>query len=163
MSDNRLTITDHRTGAQYEVPIVDGNIRATDLRKIKVTPGEFGMMTYDPAYLNTAWCRSAITFIDGDKGILRYRGYPIEELAEKCTFLEVAWLLMHGEFPAKDELVCWEQRVMRHCMIHETSKHFLESFRYDAHPMTMLISTVAALSNVYPEAKNIHDPANRER
>jgi len=162
MSDNRLTITDHRTGAQYEVPITNGNIRAIDLRKIKVTPDEFGMMTYDPAYLNTAWCRSAITFIDGDKGILRYRGYPIEELAEKCTFLEVAWLLMHGELPAKDELDCWEQRVMRHCMIHETSKKFLENFRYDAHPMTMLISTVAALSNVYPEAKRIHDPVNRQ-
>jgi citrate synthase len=162
MSDNRLSLTDHRTGKVYEVPIFDGNIRAADLRQIKTAPDEFGMMSYDPAFVNTASCRSAITFIDGDKGILRYRGYPIEELAENCTFLEVAWLILNGELPGKDELDAWEQRIKRHMMLHETSKKFLEGFRYDAHPMTMLISTIAALSSVYPEARGVHDKANRE-
>ena len=161
MSENRLTITDERTGKQYQVPIQDGTIRANDLRQIKVSPDDFGLMTYDPAYLNTASCRSAITYIDGDKGILRYRGYPIEQLAETCTFLEVAYLLLNGELPNAEQLKAWETRVMRHSMLHETSKLFLEGFRYDSHPMTMLISTLAGLSTVYPDAKQIHDPAIR--
>jgi len=161
--DNRLTITDHRTGKQYEIPVEDGNIRAKALKQIKVTPEDFGMMTYDPAFLNTASCRSAITFIDGDKGILRYRGYPIEELAEHCSFLEVAYLLVNGELPAQDELNAWVTRVKRHTMLHETTKKFLEGFRYNAHPMGMLISTVAALSTVYPDSKHVHDPVIRSR
>ncbi|HAX42469.1 MAG TPA: citrate synthase [Bryobacteraceae bacterium] len=163
MDSNRLTITDHRTGKQYEIPVEDGNIRAKALKPIKVDPEEFGMMTYDPAFLNTASCRSAITYIDGDKGILRYRGYPIEELAENCTFLEVAQLLLNGDLPQQDELNAWVTRVKRHTMLHETTKKFLEGFRYNAHPMGMLISTVAALSTVYPDAKNVHDPVIRSR
>jgi len=163
MSENRLTITDERTGKQYQVPIQDGTIRANDLRQIKVSADDFGLMTYDPAYLNTASCRSSITYIDGDKGILRYRGYPIEQLAETCTFLEVAYLLLNGELPNAEQLSKWETRVTHHTMLHETSKKFLEGFRYDSHPMTMLISTLAALSTVYPDAKNIHDPAVRDR
>ena len=163
MDPNRLTITDHRTGKQYEIPIEDGNIRAKALKQIKVNPEDFGMMTYDPAFLNTASCRSAITFIDGDKGILRYRGYPIEELAEKCSFLEVAFLLLNGELPTQEELTAWVTRVKRHTMIHETTKKFLEGFRYDAHPMGMLVSTVAALSTVYPDARQVHDPVIRSR
>jgi citrate synthase len=163
MDSNRLTITDHRTGKQYEIPVEDGNIRAKALKPIKVDPEDFGMMTYDPAFLNTASCRSAITYIDGDKGILRYRGYPIEELAENCTFLEVAQLLLNGELPQQDELNAWVTRVKRHTMLHETTKKFLEGFRYNAHPMGMLISTVAALSTVYPDAKNVHDPVVRSR
>jgi citrate synthase len=162
MDQNRLTITDHRSGAQYEIPVTDGVIRATDLKQIKVSPDDFGMMTYDPAYLNTASCRSSITYIDGDKGILRYRGYPIEELAEKCTFLEVAYLLLNGELPTEAELAEWTALVKRHTMLHETTKKFLEGYRYDAHPMGMLISTLAALSTVYPESKKVHDPAVRK-
>ena len=162
MDNNRLTVTDHRTSKNYEIPIENDNIRAKDLRQIKVKPDDFGMMTYDPAFMNTASCRSAITFIDGDKGILRYRGYPIEELAEKCSFLEVAWLLLNNELPTQDELDNWVAKVKRHTMLHETSKKFLEGFRYDAHPMGMLISTVAALSTVYPEAKHIEDPETRQ-
>jgi citrate synthase len=158
----RLRITDDRTGREYEAPIVDGTIRATDLRKIRTGPEDFGVLSYDPAYLNTASCRSSITYIDGDAGILRYRGYPIEELAEKCGFLEVAWLLLKGELPTADELSVWHGTIKRHTMLHETSKKFLEGYRYDAHPMGMLISTVAALSTVYPEARNVHDPKNRE-
>ncbi len=163
MSENRLTITDERTGKQYQVSIQDGTIRANDLRQIKVSPDDFGLMTYDPAYLNTASCRSAITYIDGDKGILRYRGYPIEQLAGTCTFLEVAYLLLNGELPNAVQLKAWETRVLRHTMLHETSKKFLEGFRYDSHPMTMLISTLAGLSTVYPDAKNIHDPLIRQK
>ena len=163
MSENRLTITDERTGKQYQVQIQDGTIRANDLRQIKVSADDFGLMTYDPAYLNTASCRSSITYIDGDKGILRYRGYPIEQLAGTCTFLEVAYLLLNGELPNQEQLAAWETRVLRHTMLHETSKKFLENFRYDAHPMTMLISTLAAMSTVYPESKNIHDATNRQK
>ncbi|WP_321475413.1 citrate synthase [uncultured Paludibaculum sp.] len=162
MDQNRLSITDQRTGTQYEVPIVDGTIRATDLRKIKATPDDFGLMTYDPAFLNTSSCRSAITYIDGDRGILRYRGYPIEELAESCSFLEVAWLLLNGELPNTEELADWTALIKRHTMLHETTKKFLEGYRYDAHPMGMLISTLAALSTVYPEAKNVFDADNRK-
>ena len=132
-----------------------------DLRKIKTGPDDFGLMTYDPAFMNTASCRSAITFIDGDRGILRYRGYPIEALAEHCTFLEVAYLLLFGELPSQVELNHWTEEIKHHTMLHETTKKFMEGFRYSAHPMAMLVSTVAALSTVYPEAKNIHDPNNR--
>ncbi|MFN0168697.1 MAG: citrate synthase [Bryobacteraceae bacterium] len=162
MENEVLSIVDKRTGKTYEIPIHDGNIRAMDLRQIKKEPDEFGMMTYDPAFLNTASCQSKITFIDGDKGILRYRGYPIEELAEHCTFLEVAYLLLNGELPSQDQLAAWVEHVKHHTMLHETTKKFLEGFRHDAHPMGMLVSTVAALSTVYPEARNVHDPENRK-
>jgi len=156
-----VTITDNRTGKSYELPISDGTIKATDLRQIKVTDDDFGMMTYDPAFMNTAACRSAITFIDGDKGILRYRGYPIEQLAEKATFLEVAYLLCEGELPSKGQLSKWEEEIKFHTYVHTNITKFLEGFRYDAHPMGMLLGAVGALSTFYPDAKNIHDPANR--
>ncbi|MBZ5575194.1 MAG: citrate synthase [Acidobacteriia bacterium] len=156
-----LTIIDNRTDLRYEVPIHQGTVRTMDLRKIQAGPGDFGLMGYDPAFMNTASCQSAITFIDGDKGILRYRGYAIEHLAEKCSFLEVAYLLLFGELPTAAELNAWVDTVTHHTMIHETTKKFLEGFRYDAHPMGMFISTVAALSTVYPEARNVHDPALR--
>jgi citrate synthase len=156
-----VTITDNRTGKSYELPITDGTIKATDLRQIKVTDDDFGMMTYDPAFMNTAACRSAITFIDGDKGILRYRGYPIEQLAEKATFLEVAYLLCEGELPSKEQLSKWEEEIKFHTYVHTNITKFLEGFRYDAHPMGMLLGAVGALSTFYPDAKNIHDPANR--
>jgi len=162
MADDILSILDKRTGRTYELPIQDGTIRAMDLRQIKTDSEDFGIMSYDPAFLNTASCTSRITFIDGDKGILRYRGYPIEELAENCTFLEVAWLLLKGELPTQAELDHWIQRVKYHTMLHETTKKFLEGFRYDAHPMGMLVSTVAALSTVYPEARKVLDPEIRE-
>ncbi|HEX8726853.1 MAG TPA: citrate synthase [Gemmatimonadaceae bacterium] len=162
-----LQITDTRTGASYSVPIMadgvvgDTTVRAMDLRKIKTDPAEFGLMTYDPAFMNTASCKSAITFIDGDKGILRYRGYPIEQLAEKASFLEVAWLLRNGELPKKDEYAKWVRDITYHTYVHENIKSFLQGFRYDAHPMSMLCSTVAALSSFYPEAKHIDDPEQR--
>ncbi|MGH9457185.1 MAG: citrate synthase [Thermoanaerobaculia bacterium] len=163
MSRDILTITDNRTGKSYEVPITDGTIRATDLRKIKVTEDEFGMMTYDPAFMNTASCRSAITFIDGDKGILEYRGYPIEQLAERSTYLETAYLLLHGELPKEKQLADWTRAITHHTIIHENIKKFIDGFRYNAHPMGILISTVAALSTFYPEATNIGDPEVRHR
>jgi citrate synthase len=156
-----LTITDNRTGREYEVPISEGTIRAIDLRQIKVTDDEFGMMTYDPAYMNTASCRSAITYIDGDKGILEYRGYPIEQLAEQSTYLETAYLLLHGELPSKSELDDWTWNITHHTIIHENITRLMEAFRYDAHPMGIVISTVAALSTFYPEAKKIHDAETR--
>ena len=156
-----LTITDNRTGQNYTLPVENGTIRAMDLRKIKTGPEDFGLMTYDPAFMNTASCRSAITYIDGDRGILRYRGYPIEVLAEHCTFLEVAYLLLFGELPTAPQLKEWVSEITHHTMIHESTKKFMEGFRYDAHPMAMFVSTVAALSGVYPESRNIHDPANR--
>jgi citrate synthase len=161
MSEEALNIIDKRTGAAYEVPITDGTIRAMDLRKIKTGPDDFGLMTYDPAFMNTSSCRSAVTFIDGDKGILRYRGYPIEQLAEKCSFLEVAYLLLHGELPTQAQYNEWVDQVTHHTMLHETTKKFLEGFRWNAHPMGMLVSTVAALSTVYPEAKHVLDPEVR--
>ena len=161
MPKDSITITDNRTGKSYELPITEGTIKATDLRQIKVTDDEFGMMTYDPAFMNTAACRSAITFIDGDKGILRYRGYPIEQLAEKATFLEVAYLLCEGELPSKAQLSKWEEEIKFHTYVHTNITKFLEGFRYDAHPMGMLLGAVGALSTFYPDAKNIHDPANR--
>jgi len=161
MENEFLHIVDKRTQATYDVPFHKGAIRAMDLRKIKTGPEDFGVMTYDPAFMNTASCQSAITFIDGDKGILRYRGYPIEQLAEKCTFLEVAYLVLHGELPTAAELKTWVSNITHHTMLHETTKKFLEGFRYDAHPMGMFISTVAALSTVYPEARNVLDRETR--
>ena len=161
MPQDTLTITDNRTGQSYTLPVENGTIRALDLRKIKTGPEDFGLMTYDPAFTNTASCRSAITYIDGDRGILRYRGYPIEVLAEKCTYLEVAYLLLFGELPTASELKNWIYEITHHTMLHETTKKFMEGFRDNAHPMAMLVSTVAALSTVYPDAKNVHDPATR--
>jgi citrate synthase len=161
MAKQALTITDQRTDATREIPIHDGTIRAMDLRPFKAGPDDFGLMSYDPAFLNTASCRSAITFIDGDKGILRYRGYPIEQLAEKCSFLEVAYLLLFGELPTEPQLSAWVADIRYHTMLHETTKKFLEGFRYNEHPMGMLASTVAALSTVYPEARHVLDPATR--
>jgi citrate synthase len=161
MPHDTLTITDNRTGQTYSVPIENGTIRAMDLRRIKTGADDFGLMTYDPAFMNTASCRSAITFIDGDKGILRYRGYPIEVLAERCTFLEVAYLLLFGELPDAAQLKGWVYEITHHTMLHETTKKFMEGYRYNAHPMVMLVSTVAALSNVYPDSRNIFDPDSR--
>jgi citrate synthase len=161
MEKEALSILDQRTQATYEIPIHQGTIRAMDLRQIKTGPDDFGLMTYDPAFMNTASCRSSITFIDGDKGILRYRGYPIEQLAEKCTFLEVAYLVLFGELPSEPQLKTWVNEITHHTMIHETTKKFLEGFRYDAHPMGMLASTVAALSTVYSDARNVLDPEVR--
>src|SRR5271157_1067567 len=161
MASNTLTITDNRTATNYSLPIENGTIKAMDLRKIKTGPEDFGLMTYDPAFMNTASCRSAITFIDGDKGILRYRGYPIEVLAEHCTFLEVAYLLLFGDLPNPSDLKNWVNEITHHTMLHENTKQFMEGFRHDAHPMAMLVSTVAALSAIYPEARQIQDPAHR--
>lgn len=161
MKTKALTITDGRTDKTYVVPIEQNTVRAMDLRQMKEDAEDFGLMTYDPAFMNTASCRSRITYIDGDRGILRYRGYPIEELAEKCTFLEVAYLILNGELPTEAQLKAWVHEVRYHTMIHETTKKFLEGFRYDAHPMGMLVSTVAALSTVYPEARDVLDPQNR--
>jgi citrate synthase len=158
MSKEALSLVDQRTQAAREIPIQDGAIRAMDLREFKTGPDDFGLITYDPAFMNTASCRSAITFIDGDKGILRYRGYPIEQLAEKCTFLEVAYLILFGELPTAPQLKDWVAEITLHTMLHETTKKFLEGFRYDAHPMGMLASTVAALSTVYPESRHVLDP-----
>jgi len=161
MASDTLTITDNRTSMNYSLPIENGTIRAMDLRKIKTGPEDFGLMTYDPAFMNTASCRSGITFIDGERGVLRYRGYPIEVLAERCSFLEVAYLLLFGELPTADELKAWVDEITHHTMLHESTKQFMEGFRYNAHPMAMLVTTVAALSTVYPEARDIQDPANR--
>jgi citrate synthase len=161
MPENTLSITDNRTGKTYNIPVENGTIRAMDLRQIKTGAEDFGLMTYDPAFMNTASCRSAITFIDGDKGILRYRGYPIEVLAEHCTFLEVAYLLLFGELPSEKQLSDWKYEITHHTMLHESIKTFMEGFRYDAHPMAMFVSTVAAMSGIYPEARKVLDPANR--
>ena len=161
MSENTLTIRDNRTGKEYVVPIENETIKAMDLRKIKVNPEDFGLMTYDPAFLNTASCKSKITFIDGDKGILEYRGYPIEQLAERSSFLEVAWLLWNGELPTKAELDEFTRHVTHHTYLHENIKKLMEGFRHDAHPMGMLQSTVGALSTFYPSAKQVNDPRQR--
>src|SRR6476660_2074371 len=158
-----LTITDRRTGRVYEVPITNGTIRAMDLRQIKTGADDFGLMAYDPAFLNTASCTSRITFIDGDTGILRYRGYPIEVLAEKCTYLEVAYLLLYGELPNREQYAEWVHAITYHTMIHESLKKVMDAFNYDAHPMGMLIATVAAMSTFYPEARHVHDPAVRTK
>ncbi|MGH9701145.1 MAG: citrate synthase [Candidatus Acidiferrales bacterium] len=160
---NTLTITDNRNGKQFEVPIKNDTIRAIDLRPLKVQPSDFGMMSYDPAFTNTASCSSKITFIDGDKGILRYRGYAIEELAEKSSYVETAYLILQGELPTKQQLADWAYHITHHTFIHESIKKFLDGFHYDAHPMGMLISTVAALSTFYPDAKDIFDPDSRRK
>ena len=162
MAKDTVTITDNRTGKSYELPIQDGTIRALDLRQIKTDPEDFGLMTYDPALTNTASCRSAITFIDGDKGILRYRGYPIEQLAEKSNFLEVAWLLRKGELPTQKEYDEFQYHITYHTYVHENIKHFMEGFRYDAHPMAMMTAGVAALSSFYPSSKDIFDERERD-
>jgi citrate synthase len=156
-----LSVVDNRTGKSYELPIQDGTIRAADLRQIKAGADDFGLMSYDPAFMNTAACRSAITYIDGDQGILRYRGYPIEQLAEKSTFLETAYLLLHGELPSAAELDQWVYHVTHHTIIHENIKKFIDGFHHDAHPMGMFVSAVAALSTFYPEAKRIADEKMR--
>jgi len=158
-----LAVTDNRTGKQYEIPIEDGTIRAPDLRQIKTSDNDFGLMSYDPAFMNTAACKSKITFIDGEKGILQYRGYPIEQLAENCTYLEVAYLLLNGELPTKSQLEQWVYDVTHHTMIHENIKKVMDAFHYDAHPMGMLVSTIAALSTFYPEAKDIFNPVSRRK
>ncbi len=162
MGKDTLTVTDNRTGKIYELPITDGTIRAMDLRQIKVSDDDFGIMSYDPAFKNTASTRSKITFIDGEKGILRYRGYPIEEIAENATYLEAAYLVMYGELPTKDQYEQWVYDITHHTLVHENMRTFLDGFRYDAHPMGMFISSVAALSTFYPEAKNIFDPESVE-
>jgi len=160
-SGDTLTITDNRTGKQYEVPIEDNTIRATELRNIKVDEDDFGLMTYDPAFMATASCRSAVTFIDGEKGILEYRGYPIEQLAEQSSYLEVAYLLIHGELPSQAQLDEWTHQVTIHTFVHENVKEFMQGFRYDAHPMGMLLASVGALSTFYPEASAIKDVDQR--
>jgi citrate synthase len=161
LPSDTLTIVDNRTGREYSLPIVDGAIRATDLAKIGTEDGTGGLLSYDPAYLNTSSCRSAITFIDGDAGILRYRGYPIEQVAEQATFLETAYLLLEGELPTGGQLAAWEEDVRKHTYVHTNVTKFLEGFRYDAHPMGMLLGAVGALSTFYPDAKDIADPENR--
>ena len=163
MATETLTVVDNRTGKKYELPIADGTIKAMDLRQIKVTDDDFGLMTYDPAFMNTALCKSKITFIDGDKGILRYRGYPIEQLAEKSNFLETAFLLLKGELPTKPQYDEWAQNITMHTLIHENIKKLMDAFHYDAHPMGMLISTIAALSTFYTDAKDVHNPESRRK
>ncbi len=158
-----LSVTDNRTGRTYELPIENGTVRAAALRDIKTRPDDFGLMTYDPAFTNTAHCKSTITMIDGDKGILNYRGYPIEQLAEHSTYLEVAYLIVHGELPTRRQHEDWVYAITHHTFLHETMKRLIEAFRYDAHPMGILVSTVAALSTFYSEAKNIFDPESRRQ
>jgi citrate synthase len=160
-ASDTLSITDNRTGRTYEVAVTDGTIRAIDLREIKVDEDDFGLMTYDPAYMNTASCRSAITYIDGDRGILEYRGYPIEQLAEHSTYLEVAYLLIYGELPTREQLDAWVHEITVHTFVHENVKGFMQGFRHDAHPMGMLLGSVGALSTFYPDANDISDPDNR--
>jgi citrate synthase len=162
MPENTLTVVDNRTGKTYTLPITDDTIRAMDLRQIKVNADDFGMMTYDPAFTNTASCQSKVTLIDGDRGILRYRGYDIAELAENCNYLQVAYLLTHGELPTPDEERLWLHEIEYRMTIHENIKKFMDGFRYDAHPMGILISSVAALSTFYPDAKNVRDAETRK-
>ncbi len=156
-----LHVTDSRTGRSYELPITDGAIRALDLRQIKASDDDFGLLSYDPAFMNTASCRSAITFIDGDKGILRYRGYPVDELADTVSFLDVAYLLLRGELPAKEESAAWADEITHHTYVHENVKEFINGFHHDAHPMGILVSSIAALSTFYPGAKAISNPEDR--
>ncbi len=156
-----LTVTDNRTGQTYEIPITDGTVRATDLRQIKVDEDDFGLMSYDPAFMNTASCRSSVTYLNGEKGILQYGGYPIEQLAEKSNYLEVAYLLVHGELPTQAQYDEWEHQITIHTFVHENVKSFMQGFRHDAHPMGMLCGSVGALSTFYPDANNIKDPDNR--
>jgi citrate synthase len=161
MSEESLTITDNRTGKSYTMPIANGTVRAMDLRQIKTGQDDFGLMTYDPALMNTASTKSAITFIDGNKGILEYRGYPVEQLAERCNFLEVAYLILFGELPDAEQLAAWTYDITHHTFVHENIKTLMQAFRYDARPMGMFISTVAALSTFYPEASTVNDEENR--
>ncbi|MGA9363718.1 MAG: citrate synthase [Bacteroidota bacterium] len=163
ISGNVLRVTDGRTGKTYDIPIENGAVRAMDFRQIKVNSDDFGLMLYDPAFMNTASCKSKITFIDGDKGILRYRGYPIDQLAEHCTYLEVAYLVLHGELPTKKQYEEWVHNITFHTMIHESIKKLMDGFNYDAHPMGMLIATVGAMSTFYPDARNIHDAESRKK
>ncbi len=163
MPKDTLTITDNRTGKTYEVAIEHGAIRAVELRQIKTSPEEFGLMSYDPGYLNTASCKSTITFIDGDRGILHYRGYPIEQLAEKSTYLETAYLVLYGELPTRSQLEEWTYQITHHTILNENTKKLMDGFRYDAHPMGMFISTIAALSTFYPESKDIFDEQVRRK
>jgi citrate synthase len=158
-----LTITDNRTGRQYEIPVTEGAIRATDLRQVKVNGDDAGLATYDPAFMNTASCRSRITYIDGDQGVLEYRGYPIEQLAEQSTYLETAYLIIFGELPSETQLQEWTRQITLHTMLHENIKKLMEAFQYDAHPMGVLISTVAAFSTFYPDAKKIFDEQSRKK
>jgi citrate synthase len=158
-----ITITDNRTGKTYELPVQDGTIRAVDLRQIKAGPEDFGLMTYDPAFMNTAACRSAITYIDGDKGILLYRGYPIEQLAEESDFIETAYLILFGELPTASQQQAWTREITLHTMLHENIKKLMEGFQYDAHPMAIFLSTVGAMSGFYPDAKHIFDKSARLR
>ncbi len=161
MAKNTLTITDNRTGKNYELNIENGTIRAADLRQIRTNQEDFGLMTYDPAFLNTASCKSSITYIDGDRGILNYRGYPIDQLAEQSSFLEVAYLLLHGELPSQDQHKKWVADITNHTFVNENIRKFMDGFRYDAHPMSQLVSTAGALSSFYPTAKEVDDPAER--
>ena len=162
MGSETLTVLDNRTGKSYEIPINDGAVRAMDLRQVRTGPDDFGLMTYDPAFMNTASTRSTITFIDGDRGILEHRGYPIEQLAEQSTFLEVAYLLVRGELPHAKALEDWTWQITHHTQVHENVKKFMDGFHHDAHPMSMLISAVAALSTFYPDARVNHDAGHRD-
>ncbi|HLA18884.1 MAG TPA: citrate synthase [Dehalococcoidia bacterium] len=162
MTKDSLSVTDNRTGTTYELPITDGTVRAIDFRQMRVSDDDFGVMVYDPAFTNTASCRSAITYIDGDRGILEYRGYPIEQLAENTNFLETAYLILFGELPTRAELDQWTHDITYHTYVHENIKKFMEGFQYDAHPMGMLVGTVAALSTFYPDAKQVDDARSRE-
>ena len=163
MPSDSLTINDNRTGKSYEIPIEHGTIRTMDLRQIKLDANDFGLMGYDPAFTNTASTKSSVTYIDGDKGILQYRGYPIEQLAQKSTFLEVAYLIFFGELPTRDQLDSWVHDITYHTYVHENIKKFMEGFQHDAHPMGMLVGTVGALSTFYPDAKQVDDPESREK
>jgi citrate synthase len=156
-AEGTLTVTDNRTGQTYELPIQEGTVRGMDLRQIKTDERDFGLMVYDPAYMNTASCRSSITYIDGDAGILQHRGYPIEQLCEQSTYLEVAYLLINGRLPNKAELEAWVEEITIHTFVHENVKDFMQGFRYDANPMGMLVASVGALSTFYPDANKIHD------
>jgi citrate synthase len=162
MAKDSLSVTDNRTGKTYEIPIENGAIRAADLKKVKTIEDDPGLMSYDPSFMNTAACKSSITFIDGDRGILRYRGYPIEQLAEKSTFLEVAYLIVKGELPAPSHLSAFQHNITHHTIVHENIKKFIDGFHYDAHPMGILVGTVGALSTFYPDAKLINDPESRK-
>jgi citrate synthase len=161
VSTGRLTVTDSRTDKTYEIPIEDGAIRASALRQIKVSPDDFGLMSYDPGFMNTAACKSRVTFIDGERGILHYRGYPIEQLAEESDYLETAYLVIHGELPSATQYDEWVRAIKCHTLVHENIRDFMAGFRYDAHPMGMLLATVGAMSTFYLDAKVVHDPAMR--
>ena len=162
MPDETLTVVDNRTGQEYTIPISDGTVRASELRQIKTSEDDFGLISYDPGLASTATCRSAVTYIDGENGVLRYRGYPIEQLATESTFLETAYLIIYGELPSDDQLSEWTYNITTHTMLHENIKEFVEGFRYDAHPMGILISTIGALSAFYADAKDISEPGSRE-